>query len=79
MSQRYSASGDAIGSAESLIPYGSPSSLASAQKGAVLANGGYVLVWQASHGDESSEGIFSQRFDSSGAKVGAPSASSSAL
>ena len=66
--QVFDATGGALGSEFSINTY-----LTSTQSNATiaaLANGDFVVVWQSSGQDGSSYGVFAQRFDSAGAKIG---------
>jgi len=66
--QRFSAAGVAIGgefSVNSNVAY-----TQTAPSIAALDGGGYVIVWDSETGDGSGYGIFAQRFDAAGARIG---------
>ncbi|MDL2337041.1 MAG: PKD domain-containing protein [Pseudomonadota bacterium] len=67
--QRFAADGTAAGGVLHINSY--ISSTQNAPEVAALKDGGFVAVWQSEGQDLSSTGIYSQRFDASGVKVGA--------
>jgi hypothetical protein len=67
--QRYGADGSTAGSEFQVNTYTTGSQWTPVTAG--LAGGGYVVVWASDGQDGSGYGIFGQRFNASGAKVGA--------
>ena len=69
--QRYDASGNALGSEFQINTTTSDSQTTQSGKELIaLADGGFVAAWASNLQDGSDYGIYGQRFDASGAKVG---------
>ena len=66
--QRYDADGVKVGSETQVNTYTSDTQSDAAVT--ALADGGYVIVWQSYYQDGSGAGIYAQRYDADGAKVG---------
>lgn len=67
-SQRYTASGTAVGGEVQVNTFTAGGQVAPSLAG--LSDGGYVVVWASSLEDGSGDGVYSQRYDAAGAAVG---------
>ncbi len=67
--QRFSAAGVAVGASFAVNSY--VDSTQSGASVAALKDGGFIVTWESANQDLSSTGIYAQRFDASGAKLGA--------